>query len=154
MNQTSDLKQGDKVRTDDTRLFKKGTENRWSDEIFNVESAKGKSVTLTNGQVLKREKVLKIPSNTVPITHTNIMKLATKERKQVLQLRAEGIKQENIISTKREKIGNKQLSDFVLNKPTKKDIKQDDIINTKREKVANKQLKDFVLKKTTKNRKI
>ncbi len=28
-----DLKPGDKVRIDDTFLFKKGAENRWSDEV-------------------------------------------------------------------------------------------------------------------------
>ncbi len=34
---TADLKQGYKVWVDDTVLFKKGNENRWSDEIYTVD---------------------------------------------------------------------------------------------------------------------
>jgi hypothetical protein len=46
---TTDLKSGDKVRIDDTTLFKKGTKNRWSDGIYIVESAAtGKTVHLTD----------------------------------------------------------------------------------------------------------
>ncbi len=37
----TDLKPGDKVRIDDTSLFKKGTESRWSDEVHVVQSATG-----------------------------------------------------------------------------------------------------------------
>ena len=44
----TDLKPGDKVRIDDTSLFKKGTESRWSDEVHDVQSASGTSVTLTD----------------------------------------------------------------------------------------------------------
>ncbi len=32
----ADLKAGDKARIDDTALFKKGTEFRWSDEVLVV----------------------------------------------------------------------------------------------------------------------
>jgi hypothetical protein len=45
------LKPGDKVRVDDTSLFRKGTESRWSDEVHVVQSASGKSVTLTDDAV-------------------------------------------------------------------------------------------------------
>jgi hypothetical protein len=79
------LKKGDKVRVRDTSIFKKGTEARWTDEIITVESTKGKSVTLTDGRSLKREDIPPIPKHTVPITNINIVKLATKERKQVIQ---------------------------------------------------------------------
>ncbi len=54
---TNDKKSGDKVRIDDTALFKKGTDNRWSDEIYIVESATGKIDHLTYGQRLRRDKV-------------------------------------------------------------------------------------------------
>ncbi len=55
------LKPGDKVRVDDTSLFKKGTENRWSDEVHVVQSAIGKSVTLTDGTTHRGNKVLMVP---------------------------------------------------------------------------------------------
>ena len=99
----SDLKKDDKVRVRDTAMFKKGTEARWTDEIFIVESTKGKSVTLTDGRSLKREDVLPIPKHTIPITHINIVKLATKERKQVIQLHQEGVDESNIINQPRQR---------------------------------------------------
>ncbi len=34
----------DKVRVDDTSMFKKGTENRWSDEVHVFQKASGKTV--------------------------------------------------------------------------------------------------------------
>ncbi len=40
----TDLEPGDKVRIDDTALFKKGIESRWSDEVHVVQSASGKTV--------------------------------------------------------------------------------------------------------------
>ncbi len=36
----TDLEPGDKVRIDDTAMFKKGTESRWSDEVHVVKLAK------------------------------------------------------------------------------------------------------------------
>jgi hypothetical protein len=45
----TDLKPGDKVRIDDTAMFKKGTESRWSDEVHVVKEASGKTVILTDG---------------------------------------------------------------------------------------------------------
>ena len=39
----------------------------------------------------------------MPITHINIVKLATKERKQVIQLHQEGVDQSNIINQPRQR---------------------------------------------------
>ncbi len=39
------LKPGDKVRIDNTSMFKKGTENRWSNEAHVVKEASGNTVT-------------------------------------------------------------------------------------------------------------
>ena len=77
----TDLKPGDKVRVDDTSLFKKGTESRWSDEVHVVQSAIGKSVTLTDGTTHRRSEVLMVPHNTVisPITEKNVIKVAHQE---------------------------------------------------------------------------
>jgi len=93
----TDLSPGDKVRLSDTAMFKKGSENRWTDEVFEVESASGKTVILTDGQRVKKSNVLKVPKNTVS-TPKNVVKVATKERKDTLSLRRDNIEQTNVIS--------------------------------------------------------
>jgi hypothetical protein len=81
----TDLKPGDTVRVDDTSLFKIGTESRWSDEVHVVQSASGKSVTLTDGTTPRRSKVLMVPYNTVILPtaqlEKNVIKVATKKHK-------------------------------------------------------------------------
>jgi hypothetical protein len=77
------LKPGDKVRIDDTALFKKGTEGRCSDEVHVVQSASGKSVTLNNGTTYKRDKLLMVPHNTIisPNIEKNVIKVASASHK-------------------------------------------------------------------------
>ena len=81
----SNLVSGDHVRVREANVFKKGTEPRWSDDIYTAEGVKGMSVALTNDEVYKRDMLLKIPKDTINITHTtvkpNVIKVATKERK-------------------------------------------------------------------------
>ena len=93
----TDISPGDKVRLSDVALFKKGSESRWTDEVFEVESASGKTVVLTDGQRVKRNSVLKVPKNTVS-TPKNVVKIATKQRKDTLSLRRDNIDQNNIIA--------------------------------------------------------
>jgi hypothetical protein len=99
----TDLKPGDKVRIDDTSLFKKGTESRLSDEVHVVQSASGKSVTLTDGTTHRRRKVLMVPHNAViaPITEKNVIKVVTKKHKDKLYFKREGIDAANVIQGKR-----------------------------------------------------
>ncbi len=99
----TDLKPGDKVRVDDTSLFQKGTESRWSDEAHVVQSASGKSVTLTDGTTHRRSKVLMIPENTVvaPNTEKNVIKVATKKHKEKSYFEREGIDEANVIQCNR-----------------------------------------------------
>ena len=101
----TDLKPGDKVRIDDTSLFKKGTESRWSDEVHVVQSAIGKSVTLTDGTTHRRSKVLMVPHNTVIVPtaqlEKNVIKVATKKHKDKLYFKREGIDDANVIQGKR-----------------------------------------------------
>ena len=96
---TTDLKPGDKVRIDDTKLFKKGTENRWSDEVHVVQSASGKSVTLTDGTTHNRSKILLVPHGTViaPVTEKNVIKVATKKHKDKQLFKRENIKETDVI---------------------------------------------------------
>ena len=66
---------------DDTHLFKKGSENRWSDKIYTVAAAMGKTVALTDGTMHKRDKVLLVPHDTEETTVKNVIKVATKQHK-------------------------------------------------------------------------
>jgi hypothetical protein len=101
----TDLKPGDKVRIDDTSMFKKGTESRWSDEVHVVKEASGKTVTLTDGTTHRRNKILMVPHNTVitPSTEKNVIKVATKQHKDKLYFKRESIDTSNIIEGKRRK---------------------------------------------------
>ena len=152
----SDLTAGDHVRVSEANFFKKGTEPRWSDEVYTVQDVKGLSVTLDNDKAYKRDKLLKIPKDTVRNTKAapsapNVVKVATKQHKQHLTLKAEDIKADNIQSTKRDRVANKQLHDFVLNKKAVKPAKppaaekNKETVSNERDRIANKQLHDFVL---------
>jgi hypothetical protein len=99
----TNLKPGDKVRIDDTSLFKKGTESRWSDEVHAVQSAIGKSVTLTDGTMHRRSKILIVPHNTIiaPKTEKNVIKVDTKKHKDKSYFKREGISEANVVQGKR-----------------------------------------------------
>jgi len=101
----TDLKPGDKVRIDETAMFKKGTENRWSDDVHVVQSASGKSVTLTDGTTYKRDKLLMVPHNTIISSkpEKNVIKVATKQHKDTLYFKREDINEANIIEGKRKR---------------------------------------------------
>ena len=107
----TDLKPGDKVRIDDTSMFKKGTENRWSDEVHVVKEASGKTVTLTDGTTHRRNKILMVPHNTViaPSTEKNVIKVATKQHKDKLYFKRESIDTSNIIEGKRGTRNNQKI---------------------------------------------
>ena len=95
----ADLKPGDKVRVDDTAMFKKGTESRWSDEVHVIQSASGKTVTLADGTTHRRNKVLSVPHNTViaPVAEKNVIKVATKQHKDKQLYKRENIKTTDVI---------------------------------------------------------
>ena len=97
----ADLKPGDKVRVDDTAMFKKGTESRWSDEVHVVREASGKTVTLTDGTTHRRNKVLSVPHNTVIVPtaqlEKNVIKVATKQHKDKQLYKRENIKESDVI---------------------------------------------------------
>ena len=105
----NDLSVGDHVRVSIANYFKKGTEPRWTDEIYTVEGVKGMSITLNDDKVYKRNKLLKIPKDTIKITDTsdtvkpNVIKQATKEKKREILHKQVGVDEANILTTKREK---------------------------------------------------
>ena len=52
---------------------------------------------MTDGQRIKKNNVLKVPKNTVS-TPKNVVKIATKQRKDTLSLRRDNIDQNNVIA--------------------------------------------------------
>ncbi len=117
----SDLSICDHVRVSEANYFNKGMGPRWSDDIYTVEEIKGMSITLSDDKVYKRDKLLKIPMDTIKVTdssHTvkpNVIKQETKQHKQHLTLKAEDIKADNIKTGPRDRVANKQLNDVILN---------------------------------------
>jgi hypothetical protein len=113
----SDLEARHHVRISEKNTFKKGTEPRWSDEVYTVEAVKGLSVTLSDGKAYKRDKLLKIPRDTIKITYldngakANVIKTA-KQRNQELILKAKDIKEANIQGDSRVSVPIKLLNYF------------------------------------------
>ncbi len=117
-------------------------------------------LTLKDDKAHKRNNLLKILKDTIKITYSshtvkpNFIKQAPNQHKQHLTLKAEDIKADNIQSTKRERVANKQLNDFVLNKkavkpgpaaPAAVAEKNKGTVSSTQDRIANKMLHDFVL---------
>lgn len=96
----SDLSKDDTVRLKIEGTFKKGTEPKWSDEIYNVEEVRGKSIKLSNGQTKKRSSLLKVQPISNQVT-TNIIKQTNINNSVIRKNRDAGIDQSNLISSKR-----------------------------------------------------
>ena len=90
----ADLVAGDKVRINTQNDFSKGTEPKWSGQIYIVESSQGKRVVLTNKMIKKRDQLLKVHKDSV--SKEDVVKKAKKEYKNELILKKEGIKPEDI----------------------------------------------------------
>ena len=73
-NTVSDLAIGDRVRIYVKKSMEKGTEPQFSNEVFTVESIRGKTITLNNQQQKRRNDLLLVPRNTVGSNNKNIMK--------------------------------------------------------------------------------
>jgi hypothetical protein len=61
----SDIDINDKVRILIKKQFQKGTESRYSDEVYTVKKFNGKSITLNNDEVYKRSSLLIVPESTI-----------------------------------------------------------------------------------------
>jgi transposase InsO family protein len=93
---STDLVNGDKVRILEKKVFKKGSEPIWSDEVFIVESARGQTVILTNGKKKNREQLLKVPRETLS-SGPSIDKIYAKKRRIKRRMNKEGLDASNII---------------------------------------------------------
>jgi hypothetical protein len=107
---TTDLVVGDKVRILDKKGFGKGSESRWSSEVYTVENARGNNVYLDNGMKKTREMVLKVPAGTVSST-VNIDKEFKKKRRMKKLIKQSGVDEVNVIAADRVKRKPKKYDD-------------------------------------------
>jgi len=68
----SDLQAGDKVRKLITTVFTKGSEPRFTDEVYTVVRTSGKKVILDDDTVNLRYNLLRVPNDTIS-TNTNVI---------------------------------------------------------------------------------
>ena len=61
----SDLEVGDKVRVRIAGMFTKSSEPQYSDKVYTVETVKGSTIYLSDGEVKKRYDLLKVPNDTI-----------------------------------------------------------------------------------------
>lgn len=98
----SDLTIGDKVRiVQMDSIFQKGTEGRFSDDVYTVKAIQGKNITLNNGVVKKRYFLLQVPNDTVGSVEQNVIRKVNKVNKIERLNKADGVDTSNIIEGKR-----------------------------------------------------
>jgi ribosomal protein L21E len=100
-NTVSDLSVGDKVRVYVKKSMEKGTEPQFSNEVYTVESIRGKTITLNNQENKRRNDLLLVPQSTISNNNQNIIKKATKNYKNEQAMIRDDIDENNIILEKR-----------------------------------------------------
>jgi co-chaperonin GroES (HSP10) len=68
----SDLQIGDKVRKQIQNIFTKGTDPRYSDEVYTVVKTSGKKVILDDDTTNLRYNLLQVPNDTIS-SNTNVI---------------------------------------------------------------------------------
>ena len=96
-NLVSDVKIDDKVRIRITKLFQKGSEPVFGDKVYTVIKVNGKSITLNDNTVHKRNNLLVIPKSTISNNDANVIKQATKKSQSERKFNKEGLDKKNII---------------------------------------------------------
>jgi hypothetical protein len=96
----SDLSKGDKVRIKISGKFTKSSEPQFSDKVYEVSEVKHSTIYLTDGQIKKRQSLLKVPINTIS-NLSNPIKEVHKESTVKRKLNKEGVSTDNIIREKR-----------------------------------------------------
>ena len=82
--------------------FRKGTEARYTDEVYTVKKVKGNAVTLDNDEVYKRSSLLIVPKTTVSDEQNVIVKV-NKQNKINRNIDKEGLDVANIVLDKRKR---------------------------------------------------
>ena len=105
----SDLEPGDKVRIKIAGMFSKGSEPQYSDKVYTVETVRGSTIHLNDGEIKKRYNLLKVPRDTES-SIKNIMKVSAEKAKVKKETNKIDPKGENI--TQRETRSRKQRDLF------------------------------------------
>jgi hypothetical protein len=98
---------GDTVRIRINKTFRKGTEPRYSNDIYIVENVQGQRITLNNGKTLLESELLKVNDNST-ILHDNPIDNVNKSNRIDKLLSKAGVNESNIIDSKRERKPNKK----------------------------------------------
>jgi hypothetical protein len=102
---------GEHVRVRINKLFRKGTEPRYSDEIYKVESILGKRIKLDNGKIKLESELLKVDKPEEAMIQTNPIEKVNKENRVERRLKKSGVDELNIVGNKRERKPNKKYTD-------------------------------------------
>ena len=95
----SDIDVNDKVRIKIKGQFRKGTEARYTDEVYTVKKVKGNAITLDNDEVYKRSSLLIVPKTTVT-DEKNVIVKVNKQNKINRNIDKEGLDVSNIVFDK------------------------------------------------------
>ena len=99
-NTKSSIEVNDKVRVKLTGTFRKGTEARYSDDVYTVKKVRGNTITLDNDTVYKRSSLLIVPKTT-KTDEKNVILKVNKQNKTDRVLKSEGVDLGNILENKR-----------------------------------------------------
>ena len=105
-----DLKDGNKVRVDIQTKFTKGTDQKYSDEVYTVKNVNGNKITLDNGKTFKRSSVIKVPDDAESTEIFKPGKEAKVQKKVKQVLKKEGLKESDKIQSHQEDVPVKRSS--------------------------------------------
>ena len=96
----SDIDVNDKVRIKLKGKFRKGTDARYTDEVYTVTKVRGNSITLDDDKVYKRSSLLIVPPTTVS-NEKNVIVTVQRQNKIDRNINKEGLDVANIVLNKR-----------------------------------------------------
>jgi hypothetical protein len=96
----SDIDVNDKVRIKLKGKFRKGTDARYTDDVYTVTKVRGNSITLDDDKVYKRSSLLIVPPTTVS-NEKNVIVRVQRQNKIDRNINKEGIDVANIVLNKR-----------------------------------------------------
>jgi len=94
----SAFSEGDRVRIKINDIFKKGSEPRYSNKIYIVESVNGKRITLNNDKTYLESNLIK---TLIENTDGNIINETNRENSAIRNLQKEGLNMNNVLVEKR-----------------------------------------------------
>jgi hypothetical protein len=130
----SDIDVNDKVRIKIKGQFRKGTEARYTDEVYTVKKVRGNAVTLDNDEVYKRSSLLIVPKTTVSDEQNVIVKV-NKQNKINQNIDKEGLDVVNIVLDKRKR---NKLLNTLDNNVDPKNLRRSTRISSQEPKVSKK----------------